>query len=779
MAFTIRFFSLNDNTNQPQYGRTSAVSIIALTFGIIVGLLLAAAVSWWGLNQLAVNRPNLRVKLNAIETWVTQWTLPEANNHHFRLAGSMTESALAEKYINLANGQTFNIGNVSRELITHAPDLEPLIRLRAAEQFASQPNEAKAQQQLAAISHNNFKALSQYKLGQSYMRANMMVEAKASFQQVVDQYPDSDEGIGSLYYLAQLADTPNEAQQLALNYLAKAPAGRFANDLINQLTATIEPSRLTSEQRSAFGLALVLNNQPDQAKIILTSGPSDQWVAALTESAPRQRVSYLQQAFSQPPQLNPSEDQINLLLVKGYRVLSPQQQLTLYSEGAHLYGEDAPRLLWAAIMANVSDRDKAPVIEKLLTRYPKSPYAPAAQAWEFRQGWSAAIASPTSKAADSYIVNANTFVNQYPYASDAPSFLFWKAKLYEARQDLPSAKKAYQQLVSNYPITYEGHRAEQLLAKLNGGSDNRWTLPPVTQLPTGTPGLINLNALTQLPDWNALPTFAKKSLTSLIALAENRLTEDSTANITPLLEDAALVLSATQVNKQNTVYAVIDGWTALSAQSEQQPQYHRTIRRVYDAVKALARDGNMAAYQPQPLLDSLLYPVTNEQSLLIRANTTGVPALVGLSLMREESFFNPQATSSSDARGLMQLLVPTAREVAGWEGLRPFDGNNLFTPATNIRLGMRYLEYLQRRFNATGLPDDVYPALMVGAYNGGPNAMARWANSSVYLPNNPDAFIESIPYEQTRTYIKKVFTTMWRYQELYGQTETNINNGGQ
>jgi soluble lytic murein transglycosylase len=57
----------------------------------------------------------------------------------------------------------------------------------------------------------------------------------------------------------------------------------------------------------------------------------------------------------------------------------------------------------------------------------------------------------------------------------------------------------------------------------------------------------------------------------------------------------------------------------------------------------------------------------------------------------------------------------------------------------------------------------------VGGYNGGPNAMARWSQANPMIHQDPDSFIESIPYDQTRDYIKAVFTHHWMYQRLYQQ----------
>jgi soluble lytic murein transglycosylase len=78
-----------------------------------------------------------------------------------------------------------------------------------------------------------------------------------------------------------------------------------------------------------------------------------------------------------------------------------------------------------------------------------------------------------------------------------------------------------------------------------------------------------------------------------------------------------------------------------------------------------------------------------------------------------------------------------------------------------VQLGTRYLRYLHERFNGNSM-------LAVGSYNGGPGAMSRWVNGSPLLAKDPDLFVESIPYAQTRDYIKEVFSHYWNYKQLYG-----------
>lgn len=134
------------------------------------------------------------------------------------------------------------------------------------------------------------------------------------------------------------------------------------------------------------------------------------------------------------------------------------------------------------------------------------------------------------------------------------------------------------------------------------------------------------------------------------------------------------------------------------------------------------------------------------------------PYLVA-AVMREESHFNPNAVSPVGAMGLMQIMPSTGRFIAGELGKRGFRSNELLNPDINIELGSWYLGHLLKRFD-----NDI--VLSIAGYNAGPNAAARWAGS---LPSELDEFIESIPYDETRAYTKRVLQSYMEFIRLSGE----------
>ncbi len=129
-----------------------------------------------------------------------------------------------------------------------------------------------------------------------------------------------------------------------------------------------------------------------------------------------------------------------------------------------------------------------------------------------------------------------------------------------------------------------------------------------------------------------------------------------------------------------------------------------------------------------------------------------------LALMRRESRYDPRAASPAQARGLLQILPVTATLLASELGLPKPSDEELFDPATNIRLGSSYIHRLQARFGQQ-------PLLVAAAYNAGPKAVASWLNERSGMPI--DEWVERIPYRETRAYVKAVAAAYAAYALIY------------
>jgi soluble lytic murein transglycosylase len=144
------------------------------------------------------------------------------------------------------------------------------------------------------------------------------------------------------------------------------------------------------------------------------------------------------------------------------------------------------------------------------------------------------------------------------------------------------------------------------------------------------------------------------------------------------------------------------------------------------------------------------------------------PALVH-AIVRQESKFEMRVTSSSDARGLMQVLPSTAAGTMKDTTLdNPGAKAKLFDPSFNLSVGQRYVA----KMFEFAEPDGNLFQLVV-AYNGGPGNMQKWLKEVEYK-NDPLLFIESIPSRETRGYVERVVANYWIYQDRLGEDKTTL-----
>ncbi|MDO7572151.1 MAG: transglycosylase SLT domain-containing protein, partial [Pseudomonadales bacterium] len=139
------------------------------------------------------------------------------------------------------------------------------------------------------------------------------------------------------------------------------------------------------------------------------------------------------------------------------------------------------------------------------------------------------------------------------------------------------------------------------------------------------------------------------------------------------------------------------------------------------------------------------------------ARTQGVPVTLAMAVARRESGFWTEARSPVGAQGLMQLMPRTAQSVAKSIDLDSPTDLVLTQADTNIKLGTAYLGQLLQRFNDNRV-------LALAAYNAGPSRAKKWYTN----PQPIDAFIEGIPFAETRAYVKAVLLYAAIYAQLNG-----------
>ena len=290
-------------------------------------------------------------------------------------------------------------------------------------------------------------------------------------------------------------------------------------------------------------------------------------------------------------------------------------------------------------------------------------------------------------------------------ARDDGRWRYWRARALEATGDAAAARSAYEALSAE--ATYHGFLAADRLARPYAICP----LPPAIE-PGAVEGL------------RGREDFARALELRRVGLDDWARAEWSLA--TGRLDAPALRAAA--------ALALEEGWPDR-------------------AIFALGDSGDTRYYEWR-------FPLILEPEVVGAAQARGLDPSWVYGIMRSESAMAAGARSGADARGLMQVTPATARRLSRAHGLAYPGAESLYRPETNIEFGTVFLRELLERFD-----DD--PVAVMGAYNAGPGAAARW------LAERPrddvEVFVETIPYFETRDYIPRVlaFTTIydWRRGE--------------
>lgn len=378
------------------------------------------------------------------------------------------------------------------------------------------------------------------------------------------------------------------------------------------------------------------------------------------------------------------------------------------ARGSHGVTSERARFLAGLLLEGQDRLERAAKHYAALADQTRSPSLAAAALW--RLGWTAYRDGRGERA-------RALFARLADQESDPLARLrarYWAARALEG-SDADAARAELASIAGEYPFSYYGWRAAQRVGAGILPADSR---PPV---------------------WRGEPALPDRALERVRILLEGGLDEPARRELSTLARDARGLEDRVAV-----------GRLALDARD-----FHRAQRLIVDAyAEALARG-------PVPGLEELwwlAWPDAYREWVedAVPAAARIEPELI-LAVMREESGYRPEVVSSAGAFGLLQIMPTTGERLArelGWEAFSPDD---LFTPPVNLRLGGFYLDRLAGRF-----PGHVSAA--IASYNAGPEAVGRWIHEAI--PED-DVWVESIPYQQTRSYVRRVLRSLHVYRALY------------
>lgn len=357
---------------------------------------------------------------------------------------------------------------------------------------------------------------------------------------------------------------------------------------------------------------------------------------------------------------------------------------------------------------------------RLAAQFSASPNADSAL---WRVAWTAVLKRDPDAAA-----TLEEHLKRFPGSQYTPDTLYWLGRLAEEAKERARARTFYTKLEARFSQTYFANCAAARLRVLGRGpkeqeaDDLLALIPPI-------PAAISMDDPTSpAADKARARAAALRSIAfDTSAVMELRAAYASTHQPKLLLEAAQEAVRAGHVG------TAIVLTRQLYPQLESRP-FALVPRAVWLAAYALPYESSIFHWAARKRLD---------------------PMLVA-GLIHQESAFDPQAVSSADAYGLMQLIAPTAQRLARQQGLR-FSTTRLTEPDYNVRLGTAYLANLREQF---GNLEEV-----LAAYNAGEDRVTQWTAGQHY--REPAEFVDSIPFSQTRDYVEIVERNAAIYRRLY------------
>ena len=296
---------------------------------------------------------------------------------------------------------------------------------------------------------------------------------------------------------------------------------------------------------------------------------------------------------------------------------------------------------------------------------------------------------------------------------------YWQARSLEHLEE-PSAAAAFAEIAEEFPLSYYGWRAQ---SRLDSASPLAEGAEP-TAAPRLTPGIGQI----------APAALAR----TRILIGAGRL-EEARQEIQPLarkarglkerIELAQLATAAEDYNRAQRI--VVEPYTETLARG---PVRQHEDLWWYAWPAAYSNWVDQATQGPEGVDPALVYAV-----------------------MREESGYRAKVVSPVGARGLLQIMTPTGERLAASKGWEQFHAEDLFEPQLNIDLGSHYLGQLTERFGGR-------LSAAIASYNAGPEAVSGWP---LGLEEDDDEWVESIPYDQTRSYVRRVLRSLHAYRVLY------------
>ncbi|MGH9419730.1 MAG: transglycosylase SLT domain-containing protein, partial [Thermoanaerobaculia bacterium] len=323
----------------------------------------------------------------------------------------------------------------------------------------------------------------------------------------------------------------------------------------------------------------------------------------------------------------------------------------------------------------------------------------------------------------------NTFARyarQYPDGDYLSNSLFWAGKIHEQRGDRPARDAAFHELETDYPYSYFSYRAraiigEPMLAPNDVANGNVF---PDVDAQLAAANEPRLDAVRELA-WLGLFREATREMKSLASANPSNLgMQFMLANL------------------------YVQGGEPFSANNVLQRKFRQFVRH----------GGTNVPHR----FWEILFPLNYWETIKTEAGQRQIDPYLIASIIRQETGFEPSTVSNADAIGIMQIMPAEAASIATMAGLQTPTREQLFDPKLNIAIGVA--EFSQKLAAEHG-----NTMLAIAAYNAGEEPVGRWIAQTPV--DDEDLFVESIPFAETRLYVKTVSRNRFEYRRIYEATK--------
>jgi soluble lytic murein transglycosylase-like protein/TolA-binding protein len=370
--------------------------------------------------------------------------------------------------------------------------------------------------------------------------------------------------------------------------------------------------------------------------------------------------------------------------------------------------------------------------------------------WGARALWEAAERRRAANDLEGAVARFTRLASTFPGSREAGQANYALGRLLPSLGDVVSATHAMNLAADVGPVGFHTVRARQILRR-------KVPIAPHGADAFGASGVITSVDWATWDEWlrsNGLasePTSGDLSAPD-VAVAVARLDALLASGLIAEAEDGAREICHRRLYGPAVIAAVANRLRLGGHISFSMTLGHRLLR-VLDA------SGHSSTLTLPAVARKLAYPLAYARLVADSAAREGVDPYLLLALMKQESWFNPIAESKANARGLTQFIRPTAVSIARELNWPNWSWDDLFHPYVAIPFGARYLSSLIRDFRGNLM-------YATAAYNAGPGPTLKWIRGE--WDKDPDQFVASITYRETRDYVTTIATYAEMYRDTYG-----------